>query len=609
MSKYIKTIREFLIDEKFEIIRQLKMIDDTVDSSQVKAWEVLIDDLKKSNLNQLNKDLYIAIEYSLPIDGMGIDVLIAGIDSNKNKKAYIIEVKQWVDSNIYEYNFGEYRNNSLTLHPQIQVSRHQTAFVDYLNIGEKYKVEPSVYMKNLSQGGIKKLIELNPLLNTSNILVFKELDEVIKAIGMDLIASEPSIFSDLLNAEYKPSKSIINAMNSIITKHDPFILTIEQEEVVNKVIESFENGKKIVRITGAAGSGKTAILLHLYINLLREESDEKRPIFISGAQNTKLYQSLFREVERSFSFSFSLNRMVGKTLGHKYYILMDEAQHNREGIISEMIDRKANLILCYDESQTINADNSLRELNSLEGREDFLSIELQNSVRFSGSQVFESNVKKVLNGKSDLEEDDKFDFKIFDTIDELENHTVNVIRNNPDATVAVTGLLSNDADKFTSRSNSKIFTNWGYLGETKWIPYIENKNYLNQYNGKLWVGTWWLPGLDVDYISVIIGGDAEMTQNGLVANPNGAKHYKMMISVAKEMKLPETLFITKQSFGKTVEDTVNSTKNILNYIKNDSKMEKEFLYKFSELLKNNYYILLTRGRKGCFVHFSKNNIL
>lgn len=604
MSKYIKTIREFLIDEKFEIIRQLKAIDDTVDNSQVKAWEVLIDDLKKSNLSQLNQNLYIAIEYSLPIDGMGIDVLIAGIDSDKNKKVYIIEAKQWVDSNIYEYNFGEYRNHSLTLHPQIQVSRHQTAFVDYLNIGEKYKVEPSVYMKNLSQGGIKKLIELNPLLNTSNILVFKELDEIIKTIGLDLIACEPSVFSDLLNAEYKPSKSIINAMNSIITKHDPFILTIEQEEVVNKVIESFENGKKIVRITGAAGSGKTAILLHLYINLLREESDEKRPIFISGAQNTKLYQSLFREVERSFSFSFSLNRMVGKTIGHKYYVLMDEAQHNSEGIISEMIDRKANLILCYDESQTINADNSLRELNSLEGREDFLSIELQNSVRFSGSQVFESNVKKVLNGKSDLEEDDKFDFKIFDTIDELENHTVNVIRNNPDATVAVTGLLSNDADKFTSRPNSKIFTNWGYLGETKWIPYIENKNYLNQYDGKLWVGTWWLPGLDVDYISVIIGGDAKMTQNGLVAIPNGAKHYKMMISVAKEMNLPETLFVTKKSFGKTVEDTVNSTKNILDYIKNDSQIEKEFLNKFSELLKNNYYILLTRGRKGCFVHFS-----
>lgn len=600
MANYIKTIKEFLEDDTQVIIDQL-LVESQASASQIQSWKVLIEDLKQSNLHLLNQDICIAIEYSLPIDGMGIDLLIAGVNDSERKTAYVIEAKQWGDSNIYEYTFGEGRGDDIELHPQIQVGRHAFAFKDYLNIGENYNVLPYVYTKKLSNSAVNLMIQKNPLSFTSNIPVKQSLNEIIIEINNSLKSSSQDIFNDLNNAEYKPSKAITAAMNSIVTRHDPFILTPEQEKVVEQVMNAFKNGKKVVRITGAAGSGKTAILLHLYVRFLNEANDDKRPIFVSGAQNTKLYQSLFREVERSFTFSFSLTRMVGKTIGNKYYIFMDEAQHNREGIITEMINRGANLVLCYDISQTINANNSLAELAGLENRNDFISIELENSVRFSGSQVFEINAKKVLNGDHNLLEDDKFDFRIFDTIEELENHTINVIQNNPDSTVAVTGLLSDDAAEIADRPNSKIFINWGYLGETRWFPYIENKNYLNQYNGKLWVGTWWLPGLDVDYTSVIVGGDAKMTDNGLRAVPEGAKHYQMMISIAEEQNYPKSVFILKKD-GKI--DTVKTAQSILDYIEEDSQRKTIFIDRFSELLKNNYYILLTRGRKGCYVCFS-----
>ena len=210
-------------------------------------------------------------------------------------------------------------------------------------------------------------------------------------------------------------------------------------------------------------------------------------------------------------------------------------------------------------------------------------------------------MRKSFRWHHNLLEDDKFDFRIFDTIEELENHTIELIQNNPDSTVAVTGLLSDDASEIANRPNSKIFINWGYLGETRWFPYIENKNYLNQYNGKLWVGTWWLPGLDVDYTSVIVGGDAKMTDNGLIAVPEGAKHYQMMISIAEELNYPKSIFVLKKD-GKI--NTVKTAQSILDYIEEDSQRKTIFIDRFSELLKNNYYILLTRGRKGCYVCFS-----
>lgn len=599
MASYIKTISEFLLEDSQSIIGLL-FKESTASVSQIKSWEVLIDDLKRSNLNFLDSSINVAIEYSLPIDGMGIDLLIAGVNKGGQKRVYIIEAKQWVDSNIYEYTFGEGRGDDVELHPQIQVWRHAVAFKDYLDIGEEYTVFPFVYTKNLSNKALNILIDKNPLPSTSKIPIKQSLNEIITIIKSDLESSTPDILNDLQNAKYKPSKSITKAMNSIVTRNDPFILTKEQEDVVKQVLSAFSNGKKIVRITGAAGSGKTAILLHLYVRFLNESNDEKRPIFVSGAQNTKLYQSLFREVERSFTFSFSLNKMVSKSLGSKYYIFMDEAQHNKEGIITDMINRGAHLVLCYDPSQTINANNSLQELEMLQNRNDFISIELKNSVRFSGSQVFEINAKKVLNGDNNLLEDDKFDFMIFDTIEELEKHTISVIQNNPNSTVAITGLLSNDASEIANRTDSQIFINWGYLGETRWYPYIENKDYLNQYNGKLWVGTWWLPGLDVDYVSVIVGGDAKMTNDGLIAIPEGAKHYQMMISIAEELNYPKTVYVMRND-GKI--NTVKTALKILEYIEEDAKRKMVFINRFSELLKNNYYILLTRGRKGCYVCF------
>lgn len=602
--QYIKHIQAFLSDTESSIIADLLLNNAEADKSQVESWKVLIRDLKASSINQLPYGTTISIEYSLPVDGLAIDTLIVGQDNNGRKHAFIIESKQWGDSNVNVFEFGESRSETQTLHPQIQVSRHKLAFKDYLNIGEDYDVHPFVFMRNLSSYGVQILPQKNPQLGTKNIHVYNDLETIFGYIRKTLVQTDNDFISELQNAHYKPSKSIISAMHSIVSNREPFILTDEQKDVVNKIFDAFNNGKKIVRVTGAAGSGKTAILLHAYIKLLNESSDEKRAIFISGAQNTKLYQSLFREVERSFTFSFSLKNMVGKTIGYKYYICMDEAQHNQEGIITDMINRGAHLLLCYDVGQTINANNSLRELTGLENRDDFVSIELMNSVRFSGSQVFENNVKKLLNGNTNFEKDDKFDFQVFDTIEDLENHTKKIISENPKCTVAVAGLLSKNANDIANRPHSQIFIDWGNAGETKWIPYIEEKNYLSKHGGKLWVGTWWLPGLDVDYISVLVGNDAKLTIRGLEVDLTGVMQYKMMYSIIDKLNCPKSLYVYKKAFGKEVTDNKFTTENIFRYMDANPIVKEKFLDEFTKLIKNNYYILLTRARKGCFVCFS-----
>lgn len=612
MKGYVVTLDTFNKTSTHEIVLQLKTLYPTAQESQILSWETLIDDVKSSpELNGLPGETVIAIEYSLPTEGMAIDLMLAGLDNNNQRIAFIVESKQWNDIYINQLSFAAYREDGKELHPKVQVSRHKLSFCDYLDAGQSYGVYPYVFIRNCSQRGIVHIEEANPRpTQTQNITVTNRISDVIIKAAETITGTITDGVEELLEAEYCPSKDIVRAMHSIVSKEEPFILTEEQHKTVKKVKEAIASGKKIIRITGAAGSGKTAILLNLYVEYLNETGTTTRPIFISGAQNTAYYRSVYPEVEGSFNYSFSLDRMVAKTKGNLYVIMMDEAQHNQQGIITNMVNRGATLILCYDPSQIINADNSISELKGLEAREDFITIELQSSVRFNGSQVAEKNIRNYLKGQNDVIDDDIFDFRTFDDFDSFQSAVLDTIRSQPKSSVAVAGLLSNDSDAYTYEGNSEsiLFTKWGNKTECEWMPYVHNKNYLNQNGGRLWVGTWWLPGLDVDYVAVIVGGDLKRTPDGVVAIPEQAKHYRMMVSIAQQMRLPESLILEKKVFGKIGTDYFRSSKKIIEFINQpgNETIKKQYIDLFSKLLRNNYYIMMTRGRKGCFVYFANN---
>ena len=608
MLGYISYLKDFKQEKTDSIIQKLKNYYNTADPSQVSSWKTLIEDIKQSKkLSLINDNCIISIEYSLPLNGMALDIMFCGNNIEGVKQCFIIESKQWNDNYINNAKFSKYREQGYELHPQIQVSRHKNCFSNYLDIGKDYVVVPLVFIRNCTQRGIINLVSKNPDIQSQKIEIFNNIDYILGLISNSLISNSIKI-EELENATFEPSKNIIDSMSSIVTREEPFILTSEQESVLKQIEEAFKQGKKIIRIIGAAGSGKTAILLNYYVELLnrRSSGEDIRPIFISGAQNTAFYRSQYPEVEQSFSYSYSLDRMVAKTKGNLYYLLMDEAQHNQEGIITRMIERNANIVLCYDVSQVINANNSIKELNEIEKRQDFISIELKDSIRFNGSQVAEKNIRNYLKGNHSIEKDSKFDFEIFDNFDDFQSKIFETIKTQPDLSFAVTGLLSDDAANFTieGNSNSKLFTKWGNKTECEWLPYIREKNYLNKYNGNLWVGTWWMPGLDVDYVAIIVGADACLTKEGIKAVPEHAKHYRMMVSIAQALNFPEDLITEKKIFGKVSVDYVRSSQNIINYINKDAKQKEIFVNLFSKLLRNNYYIMMTRGRKGCFIYFT-----
>ncbi len=612
MLGYIKTIADFLDDDNDSIVNQLIEIYPGSSESQILAWKTLVNDLKASiKKSNITRDAVIAIEYALPTSGMGIDVLICGFDKDNNKICYIIESKQWNDDYITTRIFSNYREDERELHPQIQVYRHSLSFKEYTDCGYNFDVSSFVFIRNCSQSGITELIAKNPIPSTKNIPIYNQLDRIITIISASLINGTENMIEELQQASYKPSKDIISAMESILNHEEPFVLTNEQVDAITKIKNNIKNGKRIIRVTGAAGSGKTAILLNLYIELLNSKDlgNDVRPIFVSGAQNTAFYKNKYPQIESSFEYSFSLRKVIAPTCGNKYIVLMDEAQHNQSGIITDVLNRGATLIVCYDITQVINANNAVQELKNIEQRDDFFSIELTSSVRYNGSQIAEKNIRNYLKGNNSFEEDALFDFRVFNDFKSSQTAITATIKQNPHSTFAVTGLLCNDSKNYTTENNpnSILYTNWGYKSECSWLPYVHKKDYFNS-SPNLWVGTWWMPGLDVDYTAVIVGGDAIRTSQGIIGNPQQSKHYQMIISVAEKLEFPSNLFVQKSNGYKKTTDNYNSTKNILDYIEKpeNSSQKEKFIKLFSQLLRNNYYIMMTRAHKGCFVYFAND---
>mgnify|MGYP003298594487 CR=1 FL=1 len=604
LKGYFSTVENFLETDTKEVVYQLKNLYPDAMSGQVRSWYNFVNDLKNTeSFRNLTNDSVVAIEYDLPTEGMGIDCILAGYDVNHQKVAVLIEAKQWGDDYIEEHKFDTYRAENALLHPQVQISKHQLCFNDYLDIGKDYKTTPCVFVKNATENGLCSLIKKNPSGSTKQIPLYNSLDKLIREKASNIVSGSSDIIMDFITAEHCPVIGIDDAMRDLTKKNAVFVLPENQEPVYDEIMDSISKGKRVIRINGDAGAGKTAVLLNLYAELRNREDEKVFPIFVPGAQNTAYYRNKYPEMAFCFTYSYSVSKMIAQNKGKKIIVLMDEAQHNEPGVITEIINMGAILVICYDAKQTLSTENSISELRALENKNFFKALEIKGSVRFNGSLVAEGNIRKFLCGRTDFKHDDKFEFMTFRKIDDFQNKMYRIIQENPNDRVAILGLMCQDAQDYTypKHPKSKLITKWDKDGdkraETCYIEYVDRKTYLNENKGLLRVGTWWAPGLDFDYVGIIIGRDGKITTNGFEGVPEQSKHYKMIIDIAKYMNFPKELFDGRNYIV---------VRKVMEYVKKQENetIRTEFQNLFTAYLRHMYYITMTRGKKGCYVLFS-----
>ena len=556
------------------------------------------------------KDINIALEYEIPYNQSRIDCLLFGKDESNEDNIVLIELKQWASvkpledvGNFVETYIGG--NSRIVPHPAQQTKGYDGYLKDF--VAEFEKKEPLIlfscsychnYKKTEGEGLFAPIYEEI----IRDYPIYTEGDTLFLAKKIKSLLSKGDgfeVFNRFMQSEIKPSKKLLENVSKIISNEAVFSLLNEQLVAKNLIWSKIGktqkgNSKAVIIVHGGPGTGKSVIAL----NLLAEAAKKKIKVFyackskpfISGLSNL-----VGRDAERLIS---NLNRFIPSKVKENSgdLVLIDEA--HRIGKTSNNQFTKADdrtempqidQIVRFAKTSVFFIDD-LQNIRSLEiGSAELIretakkfncsidEVRLETQFRCMGSNNYLTWLESVLGyteSQLSLSDSEKFDFKIFNTPQELYNvlleKEVEGIKNNPNKgnfSRIVAGFCWPWSQKLDANgelvkdvvigefampweTHDKVTPPKGYA---KWYEWAYKPEGIKQV-GCIYTAQ----GFEFDYIGVIIGND-------LKYNPTTDR----------------------------LEGDITATAD---------PMLRRYKDNFDKYVKNIYRVLMSRGMKGCYIY-------
>ena len=411
------------------------------------------------------------------------------------------------------------------------------------------------------------------------------MDRLIDGKGLDVLKK-------VEESKYRPSKKLMDHVGNIIKGKSEYILLDEQLVVYDKVLSCAKKGfhdkqKAAIIVKGGPGTGKSVIAINLMADLLL---DGYNAHYATGSRafTTTLRKIIGIRGSAQFKYFNSYTQADQNAID---VLIADEAHRIRKTSNSRFTkkDKRSDLsqikelssvskvsVFFIDDDQVVRPDEigSVEYIKENAEKEGYKvsEYELEAQFRCNGSDAFVNWVNNTLNIKRTAnviwDQHEEFDFKIFESPQKLEN-----------------AIRQKVKEGFTGRVTAGFCWDWSdpkekdgtliddvIIGDYKrpWdakpgarklasgIPpaslWAYDPNGINQV-GCIYTAQ----GFEFDYVGVIFGED-------LVYD------------------------FDKQTWQGNKE---NSSDGVV-------KRSKE---KFTDLVKNTYRVLLSRGMKGCYVYF------
>ena len=247
--------------------------------SEVNSWNNSLQFMKNVlDDHYFSKDCQVAIEYNIPQTSKRVDFMILGNNGDKDN-IVIVELKQWakvekVDENCPHLVLSDLRAHEPVPHPSYQAYSYKCLILDYCddtsvnrqtilpctylhNLGEKYRpvIEDKLY---------REWTEEAPAFLQNDVL---KLREFIKQY-VHLKANDGSLLYKIEEGRLKPTKSLQDALDSMLCGNEEFHMIDEQVVAYDKIIraikESNKDGKKhVIIISGGPGTGKSVLAINI----------------------------------------------------------------------------------------------------------------------------------------------------------------------------------------------------------------------------------------------------------------------------------------------------------------------------------------------------------
>jgi hypothetical protein len=545
----------------------------------------------------------ILLEYQLPLSSKRLDCMITGQDEKGLDNAVIIELKQWdkckdsdCENEVMTWVGGANRE---VLHPSAQVGQYKMYLQD--SHTAFYEGNPPItlnacsYLHNYPRETkdviffekFQKLLKENPLFTKDDVPILEEylVEKLKRGKGLEVLEK-------VEKSKYRPNKQLMNHVSNIIKGKSEYVLLDEQLVVFDRVLTSASQGmttkkKSMVIIKGGPGTGKSVIAINLMADLLAKGYNTH---YVTGSR--AFTETLRKIIGARGSTQFKYFNSFAKAERNEVDIMIcDEAHRIREtsnSRFTKKVDRsnlpqveellKAGKVCVFflDDDQVVRPGEigSTRYLKetALKLGFEINEYELEAQFRCSGSDGFVNWINNTLGVKRTANViwnpgKEEFDFKVFPNPELLEKAIRDKVAKgfsgrvtagfcwswsqpNPDGTLPNDVIIGEYQRPWDARPEAKKLA----PGIPKASLWAYDPNGIDQ------IGcVYTAQGFEFDYVGVIFGKDL--------------------------------LYNFDTQFWEGHKEN------------NADTMVKRSKDKFVDLVKNTYRVLLSRGLKGCYVHF------
>lgn len=551
-------------------------------------------------------DITVAIEYHCsPVGRSRIDVLLAGGDG-QNDNALIIELKAWDTASatpIENMVVSPIGGGTVKQHPNLQARQYKGMILRFnQDILEKgVQLHPSAYLFNLYRRDPEPLEDARyqDLLSESRLFLANDAAP-LKAYLERLVPrkAKNDILFLLEHGKWRPADELISRVGSMLEGNEEFTLIDEQDEafriIRHQVLDEEDRFKRHVFVVeGGPGTGKSVIA----VRLLAETLKKKRMAFFVApnmAFRNALVESLARgdrgyreDGDALFKSSWSFHQSDWGKDARNEILVVDEAhrlrdkayQYKGKSMVSDMVRGSRISVFFIDESQRVTWNDSGSVAAIKAAAREFGAVfhpplKLAAQFRCNGSTGYLNWLDDVLQirptGNFENWGDGQYDFRVFDRAEDL--YAALKAKNSDNKARLIAGYSWEWPTKGRERGGAVkhvqadgLSLPWNYSGES----WAASKDGIEQV-GCIHTSQ----GLEFDWMGVLIGDDLYYKDGAVRSDP------------AKRARTDKSLHGWKGEFKAA---------------KDDPAAQKAIMAKVDEIIKGTYRVLLSRGRRGCFV--------
>ena len=567
--------------------------------SEYKAFSNSLEFMNKVlNCSEIPDNSGIAIEYNIPQTAKRVDFMISGYGTKDNPEIVVIELKQWSkverienSSLVRTYTGGANRD---VVHPSYQAWSYAQLITDYNTAVQKKEIglKPCAYLHNyirkdddpIDDKQYKNILDEAPVFTKGQV---RDLREFIKSFIKT--GDNKEILYEVDHGKIKPSKSLQNAIASMIKGNKEFVMIDEQRVAYDTILnlsEKCQNDKKkrTIICTGGPGTGKSVIAIQLLVALTQKDqfvqyvskNSAPRAVYSEKLKGTLKPSSVDNMFKGSGSYTEIGNNMIHTLLVDEAHRLNEKSGmfHNKgENQIKEIIHSALCSVFFIDESQRVTMSdigsvNEIRKWAEKEGS-DIYQMELISQFRCNGSNGYLSWLDNLLEIKETANYSIKeldYDFRVFDNPQEVRDLII-------------------EKNKETGKARILAGYCWNWPSNTR-----KDTNYHDIKIGDF--GISW----NLDGVQSFATSESSINEAGCIHTTQGLEFDYVGVIIGDDLRYENGHIVTDYTKRASTDQSIKGLKSL------DKKNHSEAMARADEIIKNTYRTLMTRGMKGCYVY-------